>query len=66
MYEGFIEMQRIVTRIQYGSPEQHGEDAYRRIEFGIERLQPEPEGVVLTEERPFESPRSHRWWKFIQ
>lgn len=37
MYEGFIEMQHVVTRVQYLRSEGQGMEEYQRIEFGYER-----------------------------
>ncbi|MDU2241961.1 MAG: hypothetical protein E7E23_15440 [Paenibacillus sp.] len=42
MFEGFLEMQSVVTRVQ-GQLELGGEQEYRKIEFGTERHLHTPE-----------------------
>ncbi|MNI73169.1 hypothetical protein D3C76_610960 [compost metagenome] len=45
MFEGFLEMQSLVTRV-HGRLEIGGDEQYRKIEFGTERYlrTPEPGG----------------------
>ncbi|MNW50931.1 hypothetical protein D3C74_283960 [compost metagenome] len=45
MFEGFLEMQSLVTRV-HGRLEIGGDEQYRKIEFGAERYlrTPEPGG----------------------
>ncbi|GIP47369.1 hypothetical protein D3C76_294790 [compost metagenome] len=62
MFEGFLEMQSVVTRVQ-GRLELGGEQEYRRIEFGTERFlhTPEPGNRIRNEEK---LPQRFTWRKF--
>ncbi|GJM83646.1 hypothetical protein HMSSN139_61420 [Paenibacillus sp. HMSSN-139] len=50
MFEGFLEMQSVVTRVQ-GRLELGGEQEYRRIEFGTERSCTRQNRVIGSETR---------------
>lgn len=65
MYEGFIEMQQVVTRVQYLRTEGQGLEEYQRIEFGYERNNlhtPELLGSREDSEMPKESSKAKKWW----
>ncbi|OAB45383.1 hypothetical protein [Paenibacillus glacialis] len=66
MYEGFIEMQHVVTRVQYLRSEGQGMEEYHRIEFGHERNNLHtPELIGPKEESLFacEPSRVRGWWR---
>lgn len=62
MFEGFLEMQSVVTRV-HGQLEIDGEQEYRKIEFGTERFlhTPEPGNRIRNEEQ---LPQRFTWRKF--
>lgn len=65
MYEGFIEMQQVVTRVQYLRSEGQGMEEYHRIEFGYERNNlhtPELLGSREDSEIPKEPSKAKKWW----
>lgn len=67
MYEGFIEMQRVVTRIQYSSTKLQEDGAYQRIEYGTERNLHTSDMMEEMEEQSnltsHETPKSFKWWR---
>lgn len=66
MYEGFIEMQHVVTRVQYLRNEGQGMEEYHRIEFGYERNNlhtPELLGSRDDSEISNETTKVRKWWQ---
>ncbi|HEY2493488.1 MAG TPA: hypothetical protein VGI33_11310 [Paenibacillus sp.] len=67
MYEGFLEMQRVVTQIQYSSTKFQEDGAYQRMEYGTERNVHTTDMMEEIEELPnatsFETPKGFRWWR---
>jgi hypothetical protein len=66
MYEGFIEMQRVVTRVQYLSEKGPNQEEYHRIEFGSERNNlhtPEQTGPKEKSLPPTEPSKVSKWWR---
>ncbi|MDQ0089960.1 hypothetical protein J2T12_003373 [Paenibacillus anaericanus] len=53
MFEGFLEMQSVVSRVQ-GRLEIGGDQAYHKLEYGTERFlhTPEPGNRIRKEEPP--------------
>ncbi|OAB45667.1 hypothetical protein [Paenibacillus antarcticus] len=65
MYEGFIEMQHVVTRVQYLRNEGQGLEEYHRIEFGYERNHLHTPELIGAKEEPlyiYDTSRVRRWW----
>lgn len=64
MFEGFLEMQTVVTRV-HGRLDLGGEQEYRKLEFGVERFlhTPEPGSrTVQAEDKP-KSALLRKFWK---
>lgn len=62
MFEGYLEMQSLMTKV-HGRLEIGGDEQYRKIEFGTERYlrTPAPGGLYRTEN---EEPKRHSILKF--
>ncbi|MNO91268.1 hypothetical protein D3C76_828080 [compost metagenome] len=65
MYEGFIEMQHVVTRVQYLTNEGPNQEEYRRIEYGCERNNLHTPELTGSKEEAIsaDSSRISRWWR---
>lgn len=63
MYEGFIEMQHVVTRVQYLRSDTPELEEYHRIEFGYERNNLHtPDRTGAKEESIYGTLKVRRWW----
>ncbi|AOZ92482.1 hypothetical protein [Paenibacillus crassostreae] len=65
MYEGFIEMQQVVTRVQYSRDEGLNQEQYRKIEFGSERNNLHTPELTGSKHQGIFSgtPKVRRWWR---
>lgn len=63
MFEGFLEMQSVLTKV-HGRLELEGDQAYRKIEFGTERHlhTPEPGSRSRAEEVPQPIVSRFKFW----
>ncbi|GIO41976.1 MULTISPECIES: hypothetical protein [Paenibacillus] len=63
MFEGFLEMQSVVTKV-HGRLELEGDQAYRKLEFGTERHlhTPEPGSRRHAEEAPQSFVSRFKFW----
>ncbi|MHA0857499.1 hypothetical protein [Paenibacillus sp. CMAA1364] len=65
MYEGFIEMQRVVTRVQYSRDQGPNQEEYHRLEYATERNNLHtPERTGAKEESICDKPmKVTSWWR---